>query len=129
MGIGEKLKKIKNMVFRYSYYNVPPCPLCGSPRTGRYVKTPAIDPEYMYRKSLANGEIIKFEKREPVKNCFCLDCGHEWGKTIFPSMLPADEIHEQKLRRGTIRMYEEYAKDNFVNGRPPKSGAFSRWFL
>lgn len=111
------------------YYYVPRCPVCGSWKTGHYIKEPKLDAEYTYRKALEHGEIIRFAKKEPVENCFCTECGHKWGKHIFLSMISYDELVHQQEIRGTNNEYELYAERYFTDGKPPRPGAFNRWFL
>ena len=111
------------------YYFVPQCPICTSWKTGRYVAEPRIDAEYMYRKSLEHGELIRFVPIEPIKNCFCTECDHEWSAHIKMVFLTADEIAEQKRIRGTGELFRKYKEENYVNGKPPKPSLFNRWFL
>lgn len=125
----QKGRKMGLPEIRHIYYYVPPCPLCGSMHTGRYVRKAFIDETYMDRKSLENGEIIRQVPREPIKNCFCEDCGYEWGAHIETKFLTADEVNEQRMLRGTYQTFQEYKAENYVNGRPPKPSAFNRWFL
>lgn len=114
---------------RYIYYYVPQCPLCGSWRTGRYFREPHFDPEYTYRKSLSNGELIRFVKEVPDKNCFCEDCGYEWHYLVTSVFVSSEELSRQKQKRGLDKKYMEYKEANYINGRPPKSSLFNRLFL
>lgn len=123
--IGSKISRVGYRM----YYFVPQCPVCKGWKTGRYVREPSIDPEYMYRKSLEHGELIRFLSREPIKNCFCTECGAEWPAHIQTVLLSPPELDEQKRLRGTNELYNKYREENFVNGRPPKSSAVNRWFF
>ena len=129
--IKEKLKGVfeKLPFFRTLYYFVPQCPVCGSWRTGHYVREPRIDPEYMYRKALEHGESIRFAPSEPIENCYCEECGHIWGQHVSVVFLTADEMVRQKELRGTGAEYTRYKEINYVNGRPPKPGLFNRMFF
>ena len=111
------------------YYFVPKCPVCGSWHTGRYVRFSFTDADYTDRKSMENGEIIKQVKSEPIKNCFCEDCGYEWGAHIDTRFMTVDEIMEQKKLRGIDKKFEEYKGEHYINGKPPKPSIINRWLL
>ena len=76
------------------YYYVPPCPACGSRKTGRYVRQPltAGDMRFVEVESLRSGELIRFAPRIPEKNVYCEDCGHEWACSIRASLMPRERI-------------------------------------
>lgn len=95
---------------RRLYYKVPPCPECGSRKTGRYVKKPRSmeDTIYTQSQSLMSGELIRFVPREPIKNCYCEECGYEWGHTVHAELLPVTEIEEEMEVRDTKRRYFEF---------------------
>lgn len=97
---------MKKPGWRYLYYYVPPCPQCGSRKTGRYVRTPLTGSGYMKEESLKNGELIRFEAEEPVNNGFCVSCGHEWPVHVETKFWSYARIHEEQLVRGTIPLYE-----------------------
>lgn len=103
------MKKIK---LKKPHYYVPPCPECGSFCTGRYMRRPVTEAWYVEEKSLKNAEIVRFVSKEPVKNCFCVDCGHEWGKTIILSFVTDEELEEERKKRGTVEAYEEIHEEN-----------------
>ena len=111
--------KINNKVFSgvpRLHYNVPPCPECGSRKTGRYVRRPFFEKDalYMERESFRNGELIRMVDRVPVKNAYCEDCGHEWAQQINLSFFNREEVEEEKRERDTTEKYlkteEEYRK-------------------
>lgn len=110
------------------YYNVPPCPECGSRVTGRFIKRPRSkdDEDYIRGRALRNGEIIRFADAEPIKNAFCMDCGHRWGWSVRQSWVTREfilqEIDARKIRK-EIDEFEEQKKDK------PKKGFISRNFL
>lgn len=89
------------------YYYVPPCPRCGSRKTGRYVKTPYSGAGYMKEHSLKNGELIRFCLEEPIDNGFCASCGFEWPVRVETRFLPYQKIMEEQKVRGTQDAYEE----------------------
>lgn len=99
------------------YYMVPRCKECGSYKTGRYVVPPRFHKEYMMIESLKNGEIIQFRAKEPLKNAFCLNCGHEWIQKVEISRLSAEEKEEQIIRRGTEEMLNDYIERNHLNDK------------
>ena len=97
----------KKIVIKKPHYYVPPCPECGSYCTGRYIRHPVVESWYVEEKSLKNAEIVRFVAKEPVLNCFCVDCGHEWGKTITLTFITEEEMEEERERRGTKEAFEE----------------------
>ena len=109
--INEKLRQIPKM-----YYYVPPCPECGSRRTGRYLRKPyfpdAGAEKYMIRQCLENGELVKLVKWVPQKNAYCEDCGHEWEQEIHTAMVSTEKIQEEIAARGTDILLSEYNKIN-----------------
>ena len=118
----------KRLQIKHFYYFVPQCPLCKSWKTGRYVRHP-IDPLYTMRKSLEHGERIRFVPRQPIKNCYCDDCGFEWGAHIEMKLLTSDEMMEQQKKRETYKLFAKFQDENYVHGKPPKSSLLNRWFL
>ncbi len=111
---------------RYPYKYIPPCPKCGSPCTGRYVKEPISesDIEYVELKSYQYGEIVRFARREPEKNAFCVDCGYKWTYSATTRYLTKEEIEEQIDLRGTEPAYrqlkEEISQKNIARGKSKK---------
>ncbi len=102
------------------YYYIPPCPECGSKRTGRYMREPSIPflegrdgKEYTVKQCLKRGELVRFvPRRVPENNVFCADCGHEWKYDVRMSIVPRSRIEEEIRERGTIEAYEEYRNEN-----------------
>ena len=110
---------------RRLYYYVPSCPVCGSRRTGRYVKTPISNARQIKESALKAGEIIRFAGDEPLTNAFCLSCGHEWPTRIRVRLLSADAIAKEKRDRGISEEYDRFA----AKSRPKqKKGFFSSLF-
>lgn len=109
------------------YYYVPPCPVCGSRRTGRYLRTPFMDHDYTYLDSLKNGELVRFSDQIPDDNCYCADCGHRWHKVINPVFISTDQKEEEKIARGTISLYEsEMAARHSDSESGSKIGRFAK---
>lgn len=103
-----RLPKIK-----YPYYYVPPCPHCGSRKTGRYVREPLYRPEYVKEDSLKHGEWIRFLDSIPRDNVFCLSCGNEWPAKISLKLMTQKEIQDEKDARETEGFYLQMTgKDN-----------------
>ena len=96
------------------YYYVPPCPACGSRKTGRYVRKPltAGDMRFVETESLRNGELIRFASHVPDKNAYCEDCGHEWECGISARLVPRGMIMEERAARGTAAKYAAYLESS-----------------
>ena len=108
------------------YYYVPPCPACGSRKTGRYVRQPltAADIRFVETESLRSGELVRLAARIPEKNAYCEDCGHEWACSISARLLPQERIAEEQVTRGTAAKYAAY-----MENRPgKKKSVFGRIF-
>lgn len=100
---------------RTLYYYVPPCPVCGSEVTGRYVTPPLVNRKYMMMESLKNGEIIKFRKKLPDKNMFCESCGFEWHEDVRPVWIEAEDKEGEIARRKTERRLLDYMRENNID--------------
>lgn len=111
------------------YYYVPPCPKCGSRRTGRYIKRPITDSGFIKEKSLKMGELVRFAPSEPIKNAFCEDCGYEWGTRIITMLWPSVRIQKEIDERGTAIRYNEYMrKKTMAQKAAAKTGFFASMF-
>ena len=112
------------------YYYVPPCPECGSRRTGRFMKRPRKNDWYVHAESLLHGEIIRFANSEPIKNCFCLDCGNRWGQRISARLVSSSFVDKERKARQIDSEYERYHQ---LYGRmpdeKPHEGFIKRNFL
>lgn len=100
---------------RHIYYYVPPCPKCGSRRTGRYMRQPRVFPGdqwYVQTESLGSGELVRFAKRVPDNNCYCEDCGNEWHHLVTSRFMTEAEIQEEKKARCTNERYYRYLEEN-----------------
>lgn len=99
------------------YYYVPPCPKCGSRKTGRYVRQPhtlhpAEDAWYVQTQSLQNGELVRFARRIPYENVYCEDCGERWHFLVRSGIKTEKEIQIEKKARGTEDKYLRFVEDN-----------------
>ena len=100
------------------YYYVPPCPSCGSMKTGHYVKEVNLDPSFAARESLKNGELAIPVREIPYENVFCLDCGFSWHHTVSMRWMSLADIEEQKISRDTASFYNSMElKDKTFFGR------------
>ncbi len=99
---------------KHLYYYVPPCPMCGSRRTGRYVIEPrnAQDARYTMEQSLAHGELIRFCARDPFRNCYCEDCGYEWPANIHGTWVDGNRVAEEMDARDTVARYAAFEEEN-----------------
>ena len=108
------------------YYYVPPCPVCGSRRTGRYIRQPMIQADETKANYLKHGEIVEFLPEEPIENAFCTECGAVWPEHVAFKLWPAARIAEEARERGTQELYQEflteqYMKQSVKDGRNGKS--------
>ncbi len=95
---------------RHIYYFIPPCPKCGSRRTGRYMRKPYMSAGSIRKMNLNAGELVRFEQEVPDRNLYCADCGHTWRGTAQFKFWPKDKIREEADVRGTEKIYEKYVK-------------------
>lgn len=101
-----------NMFFRKYYHYVPPCPRCGSHKTGRYVNVlmPNYGTEKIIAKCLKGGELIKItgDLSLPENNVYCEDCGAEWSTNIDTFLINKKQLEMQiKLRGITQKIYKD----------------------
>ena len=96
------------------YYYIPPCPACGSRKTGRYVRQPltAGDRRFVETESLRNGELVRFAPHVPEKNAYCEECGHEWTHAVSVRLVPRERIMEEQAARGTAAKYASYLESS-----------------
>ena len=87
------------------YYYVPPCPACGSRRTGRIMRQPFLDAGYIKEQALKNGELLRFAKEEPINNAFCEECGRTWPTKIEGKLWRDARVQEEAIARGTQEQY------------------------
>lgn len=103
-------------IIRKPYYFVPPCPHCGSPITGRYLRM------WLYRAEIIEDALKQGELVKPVCNksqhrhAFCIDCGHEWVEDVPLGWLTLNEIKHQKAIRHTDD-YLQFVKLQKTNRR------------
>ena len=114
------LRTLFGKIIKTPYYDVPRCPDCQSRITGRYLKAHSNnDNDYMITSSLKHGEIVKLFPENPVKNCFCLNCGNEWAEDIRVTMKSLSEIEKEKQARHTGELLSEYMSGKEDEGEKP----------
>lgn len=119
-------KKLRGII-RLPYYFVPACPVCGSERTGRYVKFRSeFDDRNASKTTLKNGELIAFtNKVDTEANFFCLDCGCEWSEYSPVKLLSLEEIDKEKKKRCTNEMLDALIESEQEEKAKKKKGIFS----
>lgn len=114
---------------KHIYYYVPPCPNCHSEKTGRYVQKPLFGSDNMIINSLKHGEYIRCEVIEPVNNCYCLDCGHEWGAEIRSTYFTDEEIIKEKKKRETDKALDDLRTEKLIEvALKPKKSVLMKFF-
>ena len=91
--------------FFRKYHYVPPCPKCGSYKTGRfyYVSTTFQKIERMIAENMRYGELSRIEVGfgdELEHNAYCEECGVQWRANIEELPLTDERILEEMKRRG-----------------------------
>lgn len=99
---------------KHLYYYVPPCPKCGSRRTGRYIRQPRLldDELYTIRESLRNGELVRLAPSVPDHNVYCEDCGYEWTAPVPLMLLTSREIANEREDRSTPARYQQFLEEH-----------------
>lgn len=117
------VSKLKRII-KVPYYYVPPCPECRSPRTGRFMKFhSSVNDKYSSKMSLKNGELINFTNRvDPNRQFFCLDCGCEWSEYSSIRWLTLEELDEEKKKRGTDELLDNFIENEHKEKEQPKKG-------
>lgn len=101
----KKPNNIFKKIIHRTYYYISPCPSCGSPVTGRYVKLHReTDTEWQINESLRHGELIKAVNEVPLRNCFCVNCKYEWSDDVKLQFLSQEKINEEKKKRLTVEI-------------------------
>jgi hypothetical protein len=93
------------------YHYVPPCPRCGSLRTGRFI-TGSYDSISEVR-ALKKGELIQSKYTQDSFTCFCDDCGISFPGQIKIMLLSSAELQEQKKLRCITEDLESGLQDYY----------------
>lgn len=124
-----KIQKITAFLrrhIRHLYYYVPPCPVCGSNMTGRYIKSHReTDSEWQLEESLKHGELIRLQYVPMQYNCFCQICGFNWIGDIKPRFLNLDEIQMEKELRHTREILNQKMEEDREEEKKKKHSIFS----
>lgn len=110
------------------YYYVPPCPECKSRKTGRIIRQPFTNAGYVMEQSIKNGELVRFERTEPIRNAYCASCGHTWPARIEGKLWADAKIEDEKIARGTDVMYAEILKEAELAAKREAAGRKKSWF-
>lgn len=94
------------------YYYVPPCPRCGSRKTGRYLRITFMNHGKSVEESLRHGEIAREVSTVPYENCFCEDCDYEWHSRVLARMLTKAEYDEEIRVREIRAKQKAYREQN-----------------
>lgn len=92
------------------YYDIPPCPECGSRRTGRYLRSSFFETENMkiLEEGILCGEVVDLTTDPQKKHtAFCRDCGHEWHYEARASVIGKTERDRQRRERFSEKEIEE----------------------
>lgn len=100
---------------------VPPCPRCGSPKTGQYVDIGFGNPEREIAYCRRKGELIRDWKGYRERNFFCEDCGVEWAGVTQKVKITKEELAELKKAKGI----EDHEK--LPSGKKKKKSKISHW--
>jgi hypothetical protein len=108
-------------VIHVPYYYVPPCPVCNSRITGRYLRVHRDTvSDWEIDESLRNGEIAKPNITGAPQNAFCLDCGYEWIADIELKFFSLARRDEEKTARHTREVYKIRSADHKEDKRNMK---------
>lgn len=115
---------------KHFYYYVPPCPKCKSLKTGRYLKMPIANARQIQESALKAGELIRFSRRVPADNAFCIACGNEFPARIETRRLTRDEMQQESKNRGVDIMYTRYMEERAdVQARERHKGFYDKLFF
>ncbi len=103
---------ILDLLNKRPYYNVPPCPACGSDVTGRYIRETYPYSTKIIEDGLIHGEIIKISPGYHKDRCFCLVCEHEWTEHVPLTFITKEEQAEEIKKRHIRELIEELKAAN-----------------
>ena len=97
------------------YHYVPPCPRCGSKKTGRFLfmMNTYNGVEKAISDCMANGELVKIRTsfQSQYENAYCEDCGCEWNANIQDIPATEEQIRHQMDIRGITKESVESVKN------------------
>ena len=104
----KKIDKLAKKVIHLPYYYVPQCPVCGSRKTGRFVRYHRdTDLDYMVTSALKNGELIAPKEDMTQGNLFCDECGYTWFGSVEMKLFSLNRIQKEKKARQSDKILEE----------------------
>ncbi len=121
------INDILDKVIRKPYYYVPPCPECGSKKTGKIILSHDADTDqYIVETALKNGELTTIQDEYPFgNNLYCDDCGFTWwGRSKLMWVSPG-KILEEKTARGTVELLDKI-KDT---SKPKKKSGLQKFLV
>jgi hypothetical protein len=100
---------ILEIIFNKTHYHkVPPCPRCGSKKTGRFLYVSSIQggTEKIVSNCMARGELVSIMPgldATKYENAYCEDCGIEWHANIETLWLNQEQILKERCDRGITK--------------------------
>lgn len=111
-----------------SYYYVPPCPVCGSRMTGRFIKQHNdVDTQFAIKESLRHGELVSPVSEIPEKNLFCVECGHTWSGPVPMRFISHAEMMEEREARNTDAILQQELDEEKEDDKSRSRGLFSSY--
>ena len=92
---------------RKTYYWVPPCPFCGSEKTGRFIFPMPFQKYQQLVDSCRNGELVMFYDDLQDETAFCAECGYKWNAKIESRFLTDAERDAERKKRDVDILYKE----------------------
>lgn len=90
----------------YPYYNVPECPVCGSPVTGRYIRQTSSNCDDIILNGFKHGEIIKVAPGYFKDRNFCLECMAEWEDHIPLTFITGEQKQKEIEKRHITELWD-----------------------
>lgn len=112
------------------YKRVSSCPQCGSFHTGYYFRaTDKKTDDWVTKNALQHGEIVAptGDPKAVGKICFCLDCDAEWNERPITEMLSSSEVEDEKKKRDTNAILQQY-EGSEDDGKRKRKSFFGRLF-
>ena len=106
------LKEISRKIKIYPHYSVPPCPSCGSYRTGYFVRKSKNEKnnQFIIDSALKNGELVSLTT-EDGDDFFCVDCDYTWPGILEMKLTNKETLERESELRGSGALWEEIKKE------------------
>jgi hypothetical protein len=89
------------------YHYVPPCPRCGSKKTGRFIYMVNINnADKVISSRMIKGELVQIVtgiSETKYENAYCDECGCEWHANIDILFLDKEKINKEMVARGITK--------------------------